>query len=90
MYIDLNLVRAGLVERPEDYHVQTGNKDDFLSLDFGLATFRNGDAATWLHSYRRYVYENGAQLAMKGAPIAPKLVDQEARKGTVGAIREPP
>jgi hypothetical protein len=49
-YIDLNPVRAGLVERPEDYrwcslayHVQTGNKDDFLSLDFGLATFSNGD-----------------------------------------------
>ena len=45
-YIDLNPVRAGLVEQPEDYrwcslayHVQTGNKDDFLSLDFGVRTF---------------------------------------------------
>ena len=41
-YIDLNPIRAGLVERPEDYrwnslgyHIQTGNKDNFLSLDFG-------------------------------------------------------
>ena len=41
-YIDLNPLRAGLVERPEDYrwnslgyHIQTGNKDKFLSLDFG-------------------------------------------------------
>ena len=41
-YIDLNPVRAGLVQRPEDYrwnslgyHVQTNNEDNFLSLDFG-------------------------------------------------------
>ncbi len=41
-YIDLNPLRAGLVDRPEDYrwnslgyHVQAGNKDNFLSLDFG-------------------------------------------------------
>ena len=40
------LLRAGLVERPEEYrwnslgyHVQTGNKDNFLSLDFGLIEF---------------------------------------------------
>ena len=38
-YIDLNPVRAGLVERPEDYrwnslgyHVQTGNEDNFFPL----------------------------------------------------------
>jgi hypothetical protein len=41
-YIDLNPLGAGMMERPEDYrwnslcyHIQTGNKDDFLSLDFG-------------------------------------------------------
>jgi hypothetical protein len=35
-------LRAGLVERPEQYrwnslgyHIQTGNQDNFLSLDFG-------------------------------------------------------
>ena len=46
-YIDLNPVRAGLVERPEDYrwnslgyHVQTNNEDNFLSLDFGLNGIR--------------------------------------------------
>jgi len=45
-YIDLNPLRAGLVDRPEDYrwnslgyHIQTGNKDNFLSLDFGLKEF---------------------------------------------------
>ena len=42
-YIDLNPVRAGLVEKPEDYrwssigyHVQTGNRDNLLSMDLGL------------------------------------------------------
>ncbi len=41
-YIDLNPIRAGLVERPEDYrwnslgyHIQTDNQENFLSLDFG-------------------------------------------------------
>ena len=89
-YIDLNPVRAGLVERPEDYrwcslayHVQTGNKDGFLSLDFGLTIFGQEDAKTRLHSYRRYVYENGAQPDMKGVPLDPQLVDKETRKGFV-------
>ena len=45
-YIDLNPVRAGLVKRPEDYrrrsigyHIQSGNKGNLLSLDFGLKEF---------------------------------------------------
>jgi len=66
-YIDLNPLRAGLVERPEDYrwnslgyHIQTGNKDDFLSLDFGLKEFGVLDPEERLKSYRRYVYEAGA------------------------------
>jgi hypothetical protein len=66
-YIDLNPLRAGLVERPEEYrwnslgyHVQTGNKDDFLSLDFGLLEFRVLDPEERLKDYRRYVYEAGA------------------------------
>lgn len=44
--IDLNPLRAGLVERPEEYrwnsigyHVQTNNRDNFLSTDFGLKEF---------------------------------------------------
>jgi hypothetical protein len=39
-YIDLNPVRAGMVKKPEKYrwcslgyHVQTNNKEGFLSLD---------------------------------------------------------
>ena len=82
-YIDLNPIRAGIVERPEGYrwnslgyHIQTGNKGDFLSLDFGLKEFGHGeirsavtselhwaselDAEERLKGYRRYVYEAGA------------------------------
>jgi hypothetical protein len=66
-YIDLNPLRAGLVDRPEEYrwnslgyHIQTGNKDNFLSLDFGLKEFGVVDSEERLKRYRRYVYEAGA------------------------------
>jgi hypothetical protein len=42
------------------YHVQTGNEDTFLSLDFGLKEFSVLDAEERLKRYRRYVYEAGA------------------------------
>ena len=66
-YIDLNPLRAGLVDRPEEYrwnslgyHVQTENKDNFLSLDFGLKEFGVLDFQARLKRFRRYVYEAGA------------------------------
>jgi REP element-mobilizing transposase RayT len=66
-YIDLNPLRAGLVERPEQYrwnslgyHIQTGNAENFLSLDFGLMEFGVLSAKERLKHYRRYVYEAGA------------------------------
>jgi REP element-mobilizing transposase RayT len=66
-YIDLNPLRAGLVERPEEYrwnslgyHVQTGNKDNFLSTDFGLKEFNVRSKKERVRRYRRYVYEAGA------------------------------
>jgi REP element-mobilizing transposase RayT len=65
-YIDLNPVRAGIVEKPEEYrwssigyHVQTDNADGFLSLDFGLAEFGYKDPSERLPFYRRYLYEKG-------------------------------
>ena len=55
------------MDRPEEYrwnslgyHIQTGNKDNFLSLDFGLIEFGVLDAEERLKRYRRYVYEAGA------------------------------
>jgi REP-associated tyrosine transposase len=66
-YIDLNPVRAKLVERPDDYrwnsigyHVQTNNKDNFLSFDFGLEEFGVKSKAERIRRYRLYVYEAGA------------------------------
>jgi putative transposase len=66
-YIDLNPVRAGIVDKPEDYrwnslgyHLQTGNKDGFLSTDFGLATFNVKSKKERVRRYRKYVYEAGA------------------------------
>jgi hypothetical protein len=65
-YIDLNPVRAGIAVKPEDYrwssmgyHVQTGNKGNFLSLDFGLrehGIVSDKERFAW---YRAYVYEKG-------------------------------
>jgi len=65
-YIDLNPVRAGLVNRPEDYrwcslgyHAQTRNKGRFLSLDFGLREFGIKSGKERLRNFRRFVYEKG-------------------------------
>jgi hypothetical protein len=89
-YIDLNPLRAGLVERPEEYrwnslgyHIQTGNKDDFLSLDFGLIEFGLIDAQERLKRYRRYVYEAGAvNRPEKGTTqvIGEKILEKERNR----------
>jgi REP element-mobilizing transposase RayT len=66
-YIELNGVRAGIVEKPEQYrwcslgyHLQSGNKDGFLSLDFGLREFGVKNDRERLRFYRRFVYEKGS------------------------------
>ena len=89
-YIDLNPVRAGLVDRPEDYrwnslgyHVQTGNEDNFLFLDFGLIEFGELNAEERLRRYRRYVYEAGAlDRPDKGSAkvIEKDIVEDERKK----------
>ncbi len=65
-YIDLNPVRAEMVDKPEEYrwssigyHVQRNNEDGFLSLDFGLKEFGHKRAAERLNHYRRFLYEKG-------------------------------
>ena len=67
-YIDLNPVRSGIVEKPEDYrwnsigyHIQANNADDFLSLDFGLAEFGILDSRERLKRYRKFLYEKEKQ-----------------------------
>ena len=65
-YIDLNPVRAEIVEKPEEYrwssigyHVQRNNEDGFLSLDFGLAEFGERNVSERLSHYRKFLYEKG-------------------------------
>jgi putative transposase len=66
-YIDLNPLRAGLVNLPEQYrwnslgyHIQANNRDNFLSTDFGLKEFNVKSKKERVRRYRRYVYEVGA------------------------------
>jgi len=92
-YIDLNPLRAGLVDRPEDYrwnslgyHVQTGNKDNFLSLDFGLKEFGVVNTEERLKRYRRYVYEAGA-LDHPGKGQAPEEYATLSQVNSTGQAR---
>ena len=86
-YVDLNAIRAGIVRRPEDYrwcslgyHVQTGNKDDLLDVDFGLKEWNEFNDKEIVRKYREFVYETGAVDAGKGAVIDPEIVKQERKK----------
>ena len=72
------------MDKPEDYrwnsigyHAQTGNKDDFLSLDFGLKELGELDPGQRFRRYRRFLYETGAVDKGKGAQIDSKIVEQE-------------
>jgi REP element-mobilizing transposase RayT len=84
-YIDLNPVRAGIVDKPEEYrwcslgyHVQSGNRGDFLSMEFGHGDMGVGRDER-LRLYREFVYETGAVDAGKGAAMDESVV-QAARK----------
>jgi putative transposase len=86
-YIDLNAVRAGIVKRPEDYrwcsigyHVQTGNRDAFLSLNFGLAEF-GVENAQRLKSYRDHLYHAGAVKKQGKAYISRTILEKESAEG---------
>ncbi|MBI5016136.1 MAG: hypothetical protein HZB55_11720 [Deltaproteobacteria bacterium] len=93
-YVDLNPVRAAIVERPEDYrwsslgyHLQTGNTEGFLSLNLGLRSFADVDDAERLRLYRRFVYEIGSVPTPKGAAISePTIEAEEHRDFRVSAI----
>ncbi len=87
-YIDLNPVRAGIVDRPDDYrwsslgyHQQTGNKKQFLSLDFGLIGAEGMNNKQRLSKYRTFVYDVGSLKTDKGKSIDPHVIAREAGKG---------
>ena len=88
-YIDLNPLRASIVKRPEEYrwnslgyHIQTNNRDNFLSTDFGLKEFSVKSEKERITRYRRYVYEAGAinrPDKMQTKAISAKVVAKERK-----------
>jgi len=88
-YIDLNPIRAGMVDRPEEYrwcslgyHVQTGNRGGLLSLEFGHADMGVGRAER-LRCYRQFVYETGAVDTGRGGALDESVVNRERRRNYV-------
>ena len=86
-YVDLNPIRAGIVKRPEEYrwcslgyHVLTGNKGDWLSLDFGMREWGEENAFEMFRKYRQFVYETGAVNTGKGKTMDARIVARERKK----------
>jgi putative transposase len=89
-YIDLNPLRAGIVKKPEEYrwssigyHIQTNNKDNFLSTDFGLQEFNVKSEKERVQRYRRYMYHAGSidrPEQGKIKVIDPRVLAREKRK----------
>lgn len=87
-YVDLNPIRAGLVDKPEDYRwstmgylMQTGNRDGLLSLGLGMHEWNEFDPREIIRKYRQFVYETGAVDAGKGKTLDAALVKRERKKG---------
>jgi len=72
-YIDLNPVRADLVDRPEDYRwsslgyrFRANRKDTFLSWNLGLQEYNIDNPKERLRLYREFVYARGGVDTGKG------------------------
>ncbi len=79
-YIDLNAVRAHLVDRPEDYrfcglgyHMRGANGDGFLCTDIAELT---DPELSYLVAYRRYVYEVGSVASPAGKRSIPQAISE--------------
>ena len=94
-YIDLNPIRAGIVKRPEEYryssigyHIQTGNKDGFLSLEFGSEHNKHIDDKEKFRNYRRYLYQKGGQKKENSGSISNDIVQKEKNRNYDLTIKE--
>ncbi|MCP4755186.1 MAG: hypothetical protein GY866_30325, partial [Proteobacteria bacterium] len=86
-YIDLNPIRANMVDRPEDYRwcslgylLQTGNKDDLLSLEFGIQGEEKLGLEERIERYRKFVYEIGTLPTEKGKSIDKEILEKHQDK----------
>ncbi len=94
-YIELNPVRAGLVQRPEEYrwcslayHLGAGNKDNFLSTDLGVKAFSRKGYRERVRLYRAYVYEKGGLSDGSSASIPQEVLQEERARGYKVSQRE--
>jgi hypothetical protein len=65
------------------YHMQTNNRGNFLSTDFGLKEFNVESLKERIRRYRRYVYEAGAISRpdkMQSKVIDDNVVSKERKK----------
>ena len=88
-YVDLNPVRAGIVKKPEEYrwcslgyHIQLGNKDKLLSVDFGMKEWNEYDEKEIVRKYMDFVYETGAIDTDKGADIPEEMAPEQREKNS--------
>jgi len=72
-YIDLNPIRAGLVDRPEEYRwsslgyrFRSSRKDELLSWNLGLKEYNVKSTKERLRQYREFVYARGGVDLGKG------------------------
>ena len=86
-YIDLNPIRANMVDRPEDYRwcslgylLQTDNKDSLLSLEFGVPGEENLNLKERIERYRQFVYEIGSMTTDKGKSINQEIHEKQQKK----------
>jgi REP element-mobilizing transposase RayT len=88
-YIDLNPVRAGLVEKPEHYrwcslgyYVETKDKESFLSLDFGLKEFGFKQERERFRYYLKYVHQKGGLINTNGMNMGVAMSTERFRHRT--------
>ena len=87
-YIDLNPVRANIVDQLEEYRwctlgysVQSGNRKDLLTLELGVDRLNKLSFKEKLAAYREFVYEIGALVSGKGKSIEPEVLEKQRSKG---------
>lgn len=84
LYVELNAVRAGLVERPEDWkggslYLREAGQDDWL---MPLTTLFDKTKKRALTEYRSLIYYRGAVPTKAGqAAISRRIVQEEAARG---------
>jgi hypothetical protein len=76
------ITRMIMPDQETVYHVQTRNKGNFLSLEFGLKAFNARSRKERLRRYRRFVYEAAVLKRSRGKScimIDEKIIAKESK-----------